>query len=243
MCTPLNVLVFHLKYHAYNSMICHRHIITLHADCGLSVLRSEFVCRWLWWTVSDFACRLWAVSFMKWLSEDCGLPVSESDIADCGMPVSRSDFFCRLWAFSDFVCRLWAASFTKWLCLQIVGCQFHREPGGSTARFTEWANTLSPQQLYTQVSLLFSFFAYCSIINPLTAPTHNSSRLKGTRKDLWTEDVQGLSSIFSNLCILMQIFPQAKSSIITNIIFFCLPDAHTCMHSSEGINSCSWSPF
>ena len=121
MCTPLNVLVFHLKYHAYNSMICHRHIITLHADCGLSVLRSEFVCRWLWWTVSDFACRLWAVSFMKWLSEDCGLPVSESDIADCGMPVSRSDFFCRLWAFS-----FTNASFIKWLCVQIVGCQFHK---------------------------------------------------------------------------------------------------------------------
>ncbi|XP_025076237.1 UDP-GlcNAc:betaGal beta-1,3-N-acetylglucosaminyltransferase-like protein 1 isoform X2 [Pomacea canaliculata] len=33
----------------------------------------------------------------------------------------------------------------------IVGCKFHREPPDSTKRFTEWANSLSPMQLYTQV--------------------------------------------------------------------------------------------
>ncbi|XP_070185848.1 queuosine-tRNA galactosyltransferase-like [Littorina saxatilis] len=35
--------------------------------------------------------------------------------------------------------------------LAIVGCQFHREPKGSTARFTEWANIISPKQLYSQI--------------------------------------------------------------------------------------------
>ncbi|KAK7501529.1 hypothetical protein BaRGS_00007333 [Batillaria attramentaria] len=33
----------------------------------------------------------------------------------------------------------------------IVGCQFHREPEGSTSRFTDWANSLTPEQLYTQI--------------------------------------------------------------------------------------------
>lgn len=33
----------------------------------------------------------------------------------------------------------------------IVGCQFHREPAESTQRYTQWANTLSPQQLVLQV--------------------------------------------------------------------------------------------
>ncbi|XP_076442714.1 queuosine-tRNA galactosyltransferase-like [Babylonia areolata] len=33
----------------------------------------------------------------------------------------------------------------------IVGCGFHRDPEGSTARFTHWANSMTPQQLYTQM--------------------------------------------------------------------------------------------
>ncbi|KAH3871431.1 UDP-GlcNAc:betaGal beta-1,3-N-acetylglucosaminyltransferase-like protein 1 [Dreissena polymorpha] len=33
----------------------------------------------------------------------------------------------------------------------IVGSQFHREPEGSTARFTDWANSLTQEQLYTQI--------------------------------------------------------------------------------------------
>ncbi|PAA69696.1 hypothetical protein BOX15_Mlig018796g1 [Macrostomum lignano] len=33
----------------------------------------------------------------------------------------------------------------------IVGSQFHRKPDGSTARFTAWANQLTPVQLVTQV--------------------------------------------------------------------------------------------
>ncbi|KAL3876188.1 hypothetical protein ACJMK2_034059 [Sinanodonta woodiana] len=33
----------------------------------------------------------------------------------------------------------------------IIGCKFHRMPEGSTERYTKWANTLSPDQLYTQV--------------------------------------------------------------------------------------------
>ncbi|CAH1795398.1 unnamed protein product [Owenia fusiformis] len=33
----------------------------------------------------------------------------------------------------------------------ITGSQIWREPEGSTVRFTEWANTLTPEQLYTQM--------------------------------------------------------------------------------------------
>ncbi|KAL8579350.1 hypothetical protein ACOMHN_026715 [Nucella lapillus] len=33
----------------------------------------------------------------------------------------------------------------------IVGCRFHREPEGSTARFTDWANSMTPEQLYSQI--------------------------------------------------------------------------------------------
>ncbi|KAJ8318940.1 hypothetical protein KUTeg_004031 [Tegillarca granosa] len=33
----------------------------------------------------------------------------------------------------------------------IVGSCFHREPVGSTERFTQWANRLTPDQLYTQI--------------------------------------------------------------------------------------------
>lgn len=33
----------------------------------------------------------------------------------------------------------------------IIGSKFHREPEGSTERFTKWANTLSQDQLYSQI--------------------------------------------------------------------------------------------
>ncbi|XP_045212343.2 UDP-GlcNAc:betaGal beta-1,3-N-acetylglucosaminyltransferase-like protein 1 [Mercenaria mercenaria] len=33
----------------------------------------------------------------------------------------------------------------------IIGSKFHREPEGSTDRFTKWANTITQEQLYTQV--------------------------------------------------------------------------------------------
>ncbi|XP_066517563.1 queuosine-tRNA galactosyltransferase [Hoplias malabaricus] len=33
----------------------------------------------------------------------------------------------------------------------IVGCQVRRDPEGSTERYTRWINSLSPEQLYTQV--------------------------------------------------------------------------------------------
>lgn len=33
----------------------------------------------------------------------------------------------------------------------IIGSKFHREPGGSTERFSKWANTLSQDQLYSQI--------------------------------------------------------------------------------------------
>lgn len=33
----------------------------------------------------------------------------------------------------------------------IVGCKFHRLPEGSTQRYTKWANTISQEQLYTQM--------------------------------------------------------------------------------------------
>lgn len=33
----------------------------------------------------------------------------------------------------------------------IIGNKFHREPEGSTERFTKWANTLSQDQLYSQI--------------------------------------------------------------------------------------------
>lgn len=33
----------------------------------------------------------------------------------------------------------------------IIGSKFHREPKGSTERFTKWANTLSQDQLYSQI--------------------------------------------------------------------------------------------
>lgn len=40
-----------------------------------------------------------------------------------------------------------------YLCFQdiIIGSKFHREPEGSTERFTKWANTLSQDQLYSQI--------------------------------------------------------------------------------------------
>ncbi|WAQ96512.1 B3GNL-like protein [Mya arenaria] len=40
----------------------------------------------------------------------------------------------------------------KYLCFLdcIIGSRFHREPEGSTARFTDWANTINQQQLFTQ---------------------------------------------------------------------------------------------
>ena len=40
--------------------------------------------------------------------------------------------------------------------LKIVGCQVCRQPEGSTERYTKWANSLSPEQLYTQVIILQS---------------------------------------------------------------------------------------
>uniref|UniRef100_A0A8B9JSR3 UDP-GlcNAc:betaGal beta-1,3-N-acetylglucosaminyltransferase-like 1 n=1 Tax=Astyanax mexicanus TaxID=7994 RepID=A0A8B9JSR3_ASTMX len=41
----------------------------------------------------------------------------------------------------------------QYLCFQdaIVGCQVRRDPEGSTERYTRWINSLSPEQLYTQV--------------------------------------------------------------------------------------------
>ncbi len=44
----------------------------------------------------------------------------------------------------------------RWLrfsafALQIVGCKFTRDPEGSTERYTKWANSLSQEQLATQV--------------------------------------------------------------------------------------------
>ncbi|XP_019615016.1 PREDICTED: UDP-GlcNAc:betaGal beta-1,3-N-acetylglucosaminyltransferase-like protein 1 isoform X1 [Branchiostoma belcheri] len=33
----------------------------------------------------------------------------------------------------------------------IVGCRVHREPDGSTDRYTRWINTLTPEQLTTQI--------------------------------------------------------------------------------------------
>ncbi|XP_060583301.1 UDP-GlcNAc:betaGal beta-1,3-N-acetylglucosaminyltransferase-like protein 1 isoform X2 [Ruditapes philippinarum] len=33
----------------------------------------------------------------------------------------------------------------------IIGCKFHRDPEGSTERFTKWANMISQEQLLTQV--------------------------------------------------------------------------------------------
>ncbi|XP_060755218.1 UDP-GlcNAc:betaGal beta-1,3-N-acetylglucosaminyltransferase-like protein 1 isoform X2 [Neoarius graeffei] len=46
-----------------------------------------------------------------------------------------------------------AQSSGRFLCFQdaIVGCQVRRIPEGSTERYTRWINTLSPEQLLTQV--------------------------------------------------------------------------------------------
>lgn len=37
----------------------------------------------------------------------------------------------------------------------IVGSQFHRKPDGSTPRYSQWANNLTPYQLYTQIYTSF----------------------------------------------------------------------------------------
>ncbi|GBN50202.1 UDP-GlcNAc:betaGal beta-1,3-N-acetylglucosaminyltransferase-like protein 1 [Araneus ventricosus] len=37
----------------------------------------------------------------------------------------------------------------------IVGCCFHREPSDSTPRYTKWANSLAPGQLYSQIYTSF----------------------------------------------------------------------------------------
>ena len=65
----------------------------------------------------------------------------------------------------------------------IVGCQFWREPPGSTGRFTEWANSLTPEQLYTQ--------AYTSHGPTVIMPTWFCSRHTYDRVGAFDESGKG----------------------------------------------------
>ncbi|BFZ17246.1 hypothetical protein BsWGS_20285 [Bradybaena similaris] len=70
----------------------------------------------------------------------------------------------------------------------IVGCKFHREPAGSTERYTQWANTLTSEQLYTQVYTSFgptvimpTWFCHRQVFDAVGAFDETG---KGTPEDL-----------------------------------------------------------
>ncbi|KAH9495807.1 UDP-GlcNAc:betaGal beta-1,3-N-acetylglucosaminyltransferase-like protein 1 [Bulinus truncatus] len=70
----------------------------------------------------------------------------------------------------------------------IVGCRFHREPPGSTARFTDWANSLTQDQLYNQVYLshgptviMPTWFCHRSVVSSIGGFDESG---KGTPEDL-----------------------------------------------------------
>ncbi|XP_055877868.1 UDP-GlcNAc:betaGal beta-1,3-N-acetylglucosaminyltransferase-like protein 1 isoform X1 [Biomphalaria glabrata] len=110
----------------------------------------------------------------------------------------------------------------------IVGCKFHREPQGSTARFTQWANTLTQDQLYTQVYLshgptviMPTWFCHRDVITSLGG---FDERGKGTPEDLllfYKHLENGGEVIKVDLDLLMYRYhPQAETfSIAENTIW------------------------
>jgi hypothetical protein len=75
------------------------------------------------------------------------------------------------------------------LRLQLVGSRFRRIPEGSTETFTLWANTLSLEELKTQVFLTFgpsiimpSWFCHRSVYERVSTGFDESG--KGTPEDL-----------------------------------------------------------
>lgn len=70
----------------------------------------------------------------------------------------------------------------------IVGCRFHRKPENSTPRYTQWANNLSPYQLYSQIYTAFgptvvmpTWFCHREVFDKVGG---FSERGKGTPEDL-----------------------------------------------------------
>ncbi|XP_048760045.2 UDP-GlcNAc:betaGal beta-1,3-N-acetylglucosaminyltransferase-like protein 1 isoform X2 [Ostrea edulis] len=63
-----------------------------------------------------------------------------------------------------------------YLCFQdiIIGSKFHREPAGSTERYTQWANNLTNDQLYSQIYtshgptlIMPTWFCHRSVFNKI----------------------------------------------------------------------------
>ncbi|XP_059165373.1 UDP-GlcNAc:betaGal beta-1,3-N-acetylglucosaminyltransferase-like protein 1 [Physella acuta] len=70
----------------------------------------------------------------------------------------------------------------------IVGCQFHRKPSESTLRYTQWANGLTSDQLYTQAYLshgptviMPTWFCHRNVVNKVGGFDEGG---KGTPEDL-----------------------------------------------------------
>ncbi|CAL1530443.1 unnamed protein product [Lymnaea stagnalis] len=101
----------------------------------------------------------------------------------------------------------------------IVGCKFHREPADSTQRFTNWANNLSEDQLYTQVYMshgptviMPTWFCHRNVIQAVGGFDESG---KGTPEDLiffFKHLMLGGKVLRSNTDLLMYRYhPQAET--------------------------------